>query len=141
MIGVPFQCHSNNLQLDFGMDTAEEYISYARAKFIKRLIDNAFTNEILKYTAENHIINSNADKYFDHLEVQREHRCMHKLIENVEDEIEKFKELRKVRKDKKSVVNDKVRTIRTLISQYETINFQEELFKIINLKSFKIKKQ
>jgi hypothetical protein len=56
---------------------------------------------------------------------------MHKLIDVVEDEIEKFKELRKERKDNKSIVNDKVKSIRTLISQYETINFQEELFKII----------
>jgi hypothetical protein len=56
---------------------------------------------------------------------------MQKLIDVVEVEIEKFKELRKERKDKKSIVNDKVKSIRTLIIQYETINFQEELFKII----------
>jgi hypothetical protein len=92
---VPFQCHSTNLELAFGMDTAKQFISYARAKFIKRLMDNAFTNEILKYTAENHIINSNVDKYFDQLKVQREHRCMHKLIDDVEDEIEKFNKLKK----------------------------------------------
>ena len=36
---------------------------------------------------------------------------MHKLIDIVEDEIEKFENLRKVRKDKKSIVNDKVRKI------------------------------
>ena len=51
------------------------------------------------------------DKYFDQLEVQREQRYMHKLIDIVEDEIEKFENLRKVRKDKKSIVNDKVRKI------------------------------
>jgi len=50
MIGVPIQCHSTNLQLAFDMDTAEQYISYSRAKFIKQLMENAFTNEILKYT-------------------------------------------------------------------------------------------
>jgi len=79
--------NSTNLQLAFDMDTAEQYISYSRAKFIKQLMENAFTNEILKYTAENHIINSKTDKYFDLMEVHHDHRCMHKLIEAVENEI------------------------------------------------------
>ncbi len=67
----------------------------------------------------------------DLMEVHPDHRCMHKLVEVVDKEIEKYKELKKERKDKKSIVNDKVKSIQALINQYETINFQEELFKIV----------
>ena len=45
MIGIPIQCHNTDLQLAFGMDSAEQYIAYSRAKFIKRLNDNAYIQE------------------------------------------------------------------------------------------------
>ncbi len=48
------------------------------------------------------------------MEVHHDHRCMHKLIEAVDNEIKKYKELKKERKDKKS--------IQALINQYETID-------------------
>ncbi len=39
--------------------------------------------------------------------------------------------INKERKDKKSIVNETVESIRKLINDYETINFQDDLFKLI----------
>jgi hypothetical protein len=37
LIGISIQCHTTDLQLAFGIDSAEQYIALSKAKFIKRL--------------------------------------------------------------------------------------------------------
>ena len=47
------------------------------------------------------------------------------------DEKDKYKQLKNERKNLKIEINSNVTSIRKLISGYETINFQQELFKLI----------
>ena len=131
MIGIPIQCHHTDLQLAFGMDSAEQYIAYSRAKFIKRLNDNAYTREIMIFTLNNQIKNSMTDKYFNTHKVNENERSYNKLIEIVEEEIDKFKSFNKNRKDKSFYFNSKVSSIRKLADDFETIDFHDELFKLI----------
>jgi hypothetical protein len=131
MIGVPIQCHITDLQRAFGMDTTEEYINFSRAKVIKRLLSNAFTREIIIYTLDNQIKNSLTDKYFNQHNILSNERTFEKLIYLVCSEIYRYKRLKKERKEKKSIVNETVESIRKLINDYETINFQDDLFKLV----------
>ena len=91
MIGISIQCHNTVLQLAFGMDSAEQYIAYSRAKFIKRLNDNAYTREIMIFSLNNEIKNSMTNKYLNTHEVSQNETSYDKLIEIVEAEIDKFK--------------------------------------------------
>jgi len=131
MIGVPIQCHTTDLQRAFGMDTTDQYINFLRAKFIKRLLSNSLQREIIIYTLENNIKNSLTDKYFSQHDIPANERTSKRLIDLVNSEICKYNCLKKDRKHKKSIVNQTVESIKKLISEYETINFQEELFKLI----------
>ena len=117
------QCHNTDLQLAFGMNSAEQYIAYYRAKFIKRLNDNAYTREIMIFTLNNEIKNNHG--------VSQSEWSYDKLVEIVEAEIDKFKSFKKDRKDKSFYFNSKVSAIRKLADDFETIDFQNELFKII----------
>ena len=69
------------------------------------------------------------DKYFNLHKVNE--RSYDKLIEIVEAEIDKFKSLKKDRKNKSFYFNSKVSAIRKLADDFETIDFQNELFKLI----------
>ena len=73
------------------MDSAEQYIAYSRAKFIKRLNDNAYTREIMIFSLNNEIKNSMTNKYLNTHEVSQNETSYDKLIEIVEAEIDKFK--------------------------------------------------
>jgi len=113
------------------MDTTNQYINFSRAKFLKRLLSNSLTREIIIYTVENNIKNSLTDKYFIQHDMPSNKRTSKRLIDLVNSEICKCNCLKKERKDKKSIVNQTVESIKKLINEYETINFQEELFKLI----------
>jgi hypothetical protein len=69
--------------------------------------------------------------YFDRMEVSTSERTYNKLIEMRFDEKDKYKQLKNERKNLKIEINSNVTSIRKLISGYETINFQQELFKLI----------
>jgi len=125
------QCHTTDLQRAFDIDTTDQYINFSRAKFIKRLLSNALTREIIIYTLENKIKNSLTDKYFSQHNIPSNERTSEKLIDLVSSEICKYNCLKKERKDKKSIVNQAGESLRKLINESETINFQEELFKLI----------
>ena len=131
MLGIPIQCHTSNLQIAFGMDTGDQYLNNCKAKFIKRLMENDMTNGILKYTIENRVPNSLAMHFFDRMEVSLNERTYNKLIETSFDEIDKYKQLKNERKNPKIEINSNITSIRKLISEYETMNFQNELFKLI----------
>jgi len=131
MIGVPIQCKITDLQRAFGMDTTEQYINFSWAKVIKRLLSNAFTREIIIYKLDNQIKNSLTDKYFNQHNILSNERTFEKLIYLVCSEIYRYKRLKKERKEKKSIVNETVESIRKLINDYETINFQDDLFKLV----------
>ena len=79
----------------------------------------------------NEIKNSITDKYFNTHKVNENERSYDKLIEIVEEEIDKFKSLKKNRKDKSFYFNSKVSSIRKLADDFETIDFHDELFKLI----------
>ena len=83
------------------------------------------------FTLNNETKNSMTDKYFNTLEVSQSERSYDKLIEIVEAEIDKFKSFKKDRKDKSFYFNSKVSAIRKLADDFKTIDFQNELFKII----------
>jgi hypothetical protein len=120
MIGVPIQCHTTDLQREF-----------LKSKFIKRLLSNAFTLEIIINTLENNKKNSLTDKYFNQHNNLSNERTSEKLIDLVSSENYKYNCLKKERKDIKSIVNETVESNIKLINEYGTISFQEELFKLI----------
>ncbi len=131
MLGIPIQCHISDLQIAFGMDTGDQYLNKCKAKFIKRLIENEMTNNVLKYTIENRVPNSLSMHFFERMEVNVNERTYNRLIEMSYDEIDKYKELKNERKNLNIEINRNVTSIRKLINDYETINFQQELFKLI----------
>ena len=92
---------------------------------------NSYTNGLLKYTITNNINNSLGTKYFELHQIPISNRSFGKLNEIVEYEIEKYSNLKKERKNKNFLQNDTVKNIKELVRNFETINFQEELFKII----------
>jgi hypothetical protein len=93
-------------------------------------MENDMTNGILKYTIENRVPNSLAMHFFVRMEVSLSERTFNKLIETSIDEIDKYKQLNE-RKNSKVEINSNITSIRKLISEYETINFQNELLKLI----------
>jgi hypothetical protein len=96
MIGVPILCHTTDFQRAFGMDTTEQYVNFSRAKFIRRLLSNASTREIIIQPDK---------KYFNRQNILTNERTFEKLIDLVCSEIDKYKCLKKERKDNKSIVN------------------------------------
>ncbi len=68
------------------------------------------------------------DRNFSQHDIPSNERTSKRLIDS---EICKYNCLKKERKDKKSIVNQNVASIKRLINEYETTNFQEELFKLI----------
>jgi len=131
MLGMPIQCHTTDLVIAFGMDTCEQYLNNCKAKFIHRLTCNETTKSILQYTIKEKIKNSLTMSYFDKHEICEDDRTYDKLVEISLYEIKKFNLLKHERKNNSIEINEKITTIRKLINNYETILFQNELFKII----------
>jgi hypothetical protein len=131
MLGVPVQCHTTDLQIACGMDTAEQYMSNCKAKFIKRLSENSLTSKILRYTIENRVPNSLSTHFFNNFCISEGDRTYERILSLSNEEILKFKLLKNERKNLKIELNEKVAKIRKLLDSYENINFQSELFNII----------
>ncbi len=131
MLGVPIQCHTIDLQIACGMDTAEQYMSNCKAKFIKRLSENSLNSKILRYTIENRVPNSLSTHFFNNFCISESDRTYERILSLSNEEILKFKLLKNERKNFKIEMNEKVTKIRKLLDSYENINFQSELFNII----------
>ena len=113
------------------MDTAEQYMSNCKAKFIKRLSENSLTSKILRYTIENRVPNSLSTHFFNNFCISESDRTYERILSLSNEEILKFKSLKNERKNLKIELNEKVAKIRKLLDSYENINFQSELFNII----------